>query len=148
MKKFKKQITLVTFTRFFNPTTYLLCSSSILSKNQIFISNYAFKYLYMYVLPKNFLNSRTLNSKLSGYTNNFLGIIQFKNKKDIYSYYMTLDGLNKLKLGFIKYKSLYFVGNSSIFQYLDTSFLVYSLNFTLLNYIYKFYIIIKQVNKI
>lgn len=144
MKKFKKQITLVTFNRFFNPTTYLLCSSNILSKNQIFISNYTFKYLYTHVLPKNFLN----NSKLSGYLNNFLGIIPFMNKKDIYSYYITLEDLNKLKIGFIKYKNLYLVGNSSVLSFLNIYQLVCALNFTLLNYISKFYIMIKQVNKI
>lgn len=144
MKKFKKQITLVTFNRFFNPTTYLICSSTILSNSHIFISNYAFKYLYTYVLPKNFLNSLVLNFKILKYTNNFIGLLQFKNKQEIYSYYTALSVLNKLKIGFIKYKNLYFVNHNSVVKYLNTYFLVSELRFTFLNFIYIFYKMINQ----
>jgi hypothetical protein len=145
MKKLKKQITLVTFNRFFNPSTYLICSSTILSKQHTFISNYALKYLYLYVLPKNFLNCLILNHKILEYINNFIGLLQFKNKKDIYFYYMSLEVLDKLKIGFIKYKNLYLVCHNSVIKYLNIYFLVRELRFTVLNYNYKFYMMIKQI---
>lgn len=148
MKKFKKQITLVTFNRFFTPTTFLLCSSHLLCKNQIFISNYSFKYLYKYLLPKNFLNSVILNSKLVGFTNNFLSLNLFRNKQDLYLYYNSLDNLNKLKIGFVKYQNLYLIDSNSSLKYLDIYFFMHKLNFILLNYMYRFFLMFKQINKI
>lgn len=144
MKKFKKQITLVTFNRFFNPTTYLLCSSNLLLKPHIYISNYVFKSLYLYRLPKNFINSIIIDSKLVGFTNNFLRLTQFKTKKDLFSSYNSLDNLNKLKISFIKYQNLYLIGSNSSIRYLDLYFFISKLNYIFSNYMYKLFLMIKQ----
>lgn len=150
MKKLKKQISVITFTRLLKLNTYIICSSNLLSiKKKSFISNYIFKTLYFNLFPTNFLNSTVVESNLHGFINNFLVFSKFATQKKINVYYNNLELVDKFKISFIKYKNLYFINDYSTFlKYFNVYSFVKELNSLLLNYVSFLGLIIKKVIKI
>lgn len=147
MKKLKKQISLVSFQRLLKNNSYIVCSSNSLPIKKKFISNYIFKHLYIRLFPTNFINSSILNSKLTGFTNNFLVFSVFNTKNHLLLFYKKLEILSKSKIAFIKINNLYFRTTNNFFlKTLNINVMLLDLNW-LLNFLSSLFLIIKHINR-